>query len=370
MATFWRKGHYRNGTWVEGHWVTRNDFSKISYGYSNFQNYSYALETHKSFTIPNIRCKCCGDEIFFYQSPYGGKVFFNELGHPWEKHCCEPECCAKKIENIPYKILDKYRIIESPKEPLWEKEGWIPSISIREENISNSSLRKVIFKSMEDYEEYTFFILVNSFFPSEIEEGLAINFRPIDETFFEISFYLDDIDRKYIVIASKYSNCNDLEEFIIISDSLDLIKKKNVKNIELVKIFFKILNISNEYKNEKEQLNDFIVNHKNSKESEMSDIYNYINRFGLQEFEENFSNSFKDYNKKIIDIFSSTSIKNISTLNNIHKIILEKKQDKINIKNSKKKKNNTNLRQKKSKWKGISVYKSKKLIFVEKDNNL
>ncbi|TPJ90597.1 hypothetical protein FJ941_02455 [Mesorhizobium sp. B2-3-13] len=26
--------------------------------------------------------------MYFYQSPHGGRVFFNDLGWPWEKHGC------------------------------------------------------------------------------------------------------------------------------------------------------------------------------------------------------------------------------------------------------------------------------------------
>ena len=41
-----------------------------------------------SFVNPNARCPYCGDSVFFYQSPYGGRVFFDELGPPWPKHPC------------------------------------------------------------------------------------------------------------------------------------------------------------------------------------------------------------------------------------------------------------------------------------------
>jgi hypothetical protein len=30
----------------------------------------------------------CGDRVFFYQSPNGGRVFFDHLGWPWPKHPC------------------------------------------------------------------------------------------------------------------------------------------------------------------------------------------------------------------------------------------------------------------------------------------
>lgn len=44
--------------------------------------------TVASFTNPNARCPVCGESVFYYQSPYGGRVFFDDLGPPWPKHPC------------------------------------------------------------------------------------------------------------------------------------------------------------------------------------------------------------------------------------------------------------------------------------------
>lgn len=41
-----------------------------------------------SYTIPNARCPRCRAQVFFYASPRGGKVYFDELGPPWPKHPC------------------------------------------------------------------------------------------------------------------------------------------------------------------------------------------------------------------------------------------------------------------------------------------
>lgn len=46
------------------------------------------FETLRSFTDPNARCPVCGAPVFFYRSPDGGRVFFDELGPPWPKHPC------------------------------------------------------------------------------------------------------------------------------------------------------------------------------------------------------------------------------------------------------------------------------------------
>lgn len=47
-----------------------------------------AFVTTVSYVNPNAHCPVCGERVFYYQSPYGGRVFFNDLGWPWEKHGC------------------------------------------------------------------------------------------------------------------------------------------------------------------------------------------------------------------------------------------------------------------------------------------
>lgn len=41
-----------------------------------------------SHTTPNARCPVCDARVFFYRSPEGGAVYFDELGPPWPKHPC------------------------------------------------------------------------------------------------------------------------------------------------------------------------------------------------------------------------------------------------------------------------------------------
>lgn len=42
----------------------------------------------KSYVVPDAICPVCGMKVFFYQSPNGGRVFFDDLGWPWPKHPC------------------------------------------------------------------------------------------------------------------------------------------------------------------------------------------------------------------------------------------------------------------------------------------
>lgn len=37
---------------------------------------------------PNAKCPVCGEPVYYYESPNGGQVYFDELGSPWPKHPC------------------------------------------------------------------------------------------------------------------------------------------------------------------------------------------------------------------------------------------------------------------------------------------
>ncbi len=365
---------YNHYSWCSCGWCVNKNRGYVKdrvYKYEDKGNSSdfSKVETYESFTIPNVRCKCCGKEIYFYQSPYGGKVFFNELGHPWEKHCCEKKCCAKEKETIPYDELEIRTITKN--KPSWEKDGWFPAIFMKAEKF-NSSLIKIILKSMVDYKEYTFFIKIQKNILLKKQEMLLMNFKKIDESLYKISFF---INKKYILIANLKPKIHDLKEYIDIQNSLILINRKDIFNIELVEIFFKILNISDKYKLEKEQLYNFIINNENSIKSGMSDIYKYIRQNGLKEFEKNLFNKFKFYDERVINILFFTS--SPSTYN-IKKIISKKRKEyeknKLSFKENKEeiifnKKNKTNLNRNKKQWKGISIYKpkKKKLTIIQKD---
>jgi hypothetical protein len=64
------------------------------HGYSAFRStsdgdvFEFPFITYPSYINPNARCPVCGASVYFYQSPYGGRVFFDELGPPWPKHPC------------------------------------------------------------------------------------------------------------------------------------------------------------------------------------------------------------------------------------------------------------------------------------------
>lgn len=76
-------------------------------------------KSYESYTIPNATCPVCGDLVFFYQSPEGGRVFFDELGPPWPKHPCTDH------NSRPGLIGDASRSAP-PRTYTWQKEGWSP----------------------------------------------------------------------------------------------------------------------------------------------------------------------------------------------------------------------------------------------------
>jgi len=80
--------------------------------------------TYDSYVNPNARCPVCRAAVFFYQSPYGGRVFFDELGPPWPKHPCTDNSNSHKYvkaESISLAPLSTYR---------WQRDGWSPFICL------------------------------------------------------------------------------------------------------------------------------------------------------------------------------------------------------------------------------------------------
>lgn len=78
--------------------------------------------TYESYVNPNAHCPICGAFVFFYQSPNGGRVFFDELGPPWPKHPCTDNSSIPN--NIGYNSLSS---VQKPSKKYgWEMNGWTP----------------------------------------------------------------------------------------------------------------------------------------------------------------------------------------------------------------------------------------------------
>lgn len=57
-------------------------------GYREGADDSWHWQRSTSYTTPNAHCPKCNASVFFYRSPYGGSVYFEDLGPPWPKHPC------------------------------------------------------------------------------------------------------------------------------------------------------------------------------------------------------------------------------------------------------------------------------------------
>ena len=124
------------------------------------QHFIFGWIEYPSYVNPNAKCPVCGEDVYFYQSPYGGRVFFDDLGPPWPKHPCtssddssvrrivrdfkieqlfpaldqqteaspQPEESKPKIDSSPN--LPK----SNPKIPEWRKAGWNPLLLTKAES--------------------------------------------------------------------------------------------------------------------------------------------------------------------------------------------------------------------------------------------
>ncbi len=81
--------------------------------------------TFESFCNPNARCPVCGASVFFVQTMYGGRVFFDDLGPPWPKHPCTDNYF--RTTRVPM-VLSPSQSIRSVM--AWRSKGWEPLIDV------------------------------------------------------------------------------------------------------------------------------------------------------------------------------------------------------------------------------------------------
>lgn len=75
------------------------------------------FESYATYVNPNARCPVCGEQVYFYQSPFGGRVFFDNLGWPWPKHGCtdNPKAQSAKFERLEPKRTRPFRAADGEK---------------------------------------------------------------------------------------------------------------------------------------------------------------------------------------------------------------------------------------------------------------
>lgn len=71
----------------------------------------------ESYTNPNARCPNCFARVYFYRSPDGGSVYFDDLGPPWPKHPCMDTGKKPFLHGKTRSALER---------PLWATDGWHP----------------------------------------------------------------------------------------------------------------------------------------------------------------------------------------------------------------------------------------------------
>lgn len=106
-----------------GHSYGGNYYTHDSSSVMRVTSWHEASGTYDSYINRNAHCPVCGDNVIFYQSPFGGRVFFDSLGWPWPKHPCTDRSISnnyirKDIEETP-KALD-----------VWQVQGWKPFVCL------------------------------------------------------------------------------------------------------------------------------------------------------------------------------------------------------------------------------------------------
>lgn len=110
-----------------------------------FESYSHIPPingSYESYVNPNASCPVCGDQVFFYQSPDGGRAYFDELGPPWPKHGCTD------TSNAPLKIVDYKR--EFNRSFNWQDQGWMPFHISAAKEVDRKTIR--LFGTLEGVE--------------------------------------------------------------------------------------------------------------------------------------------------------------------------------------------------------------------------
>lgn len=197
MTRFWREGHWRTGPygsdhWVDGHWVERTDWDRSSYSSAPRHAFAYRPRlTYENFTRPT-RCSYCGADVFFVEHN-GGRVFFNELCWPWEKHeCLGPTITSRSVgsQSAPFQSVTPRR---------WQQEGWIP---IRIDRVFWEDAWCVLKCTQLENEQLVRLLI--PIYPGYLRHAPAMLGKWSADGFATISYLDDNMDSQEIIVG-KYS---------------------------------------------------------------------------------------------------------------------------------------------------------------------
>ncbi len=107
-----------------GHAGRRRPGASTPHSFSSiFEFIPRITQTYESYVNPNAKCPKCGALVFFYQSPAGGRVFFDELGPPWPKHpCTDNSSIPVKLDTATILAMQGTRSLTFE----WQRNGWSP----------------------------------------------------------------------------------------------------------------------------------------------------------------------------------------------------------------------------------------------------
>jgi hypothetical protein len=167
-------------------------------GYDWIYSHIKKIEDYPSYVNPNVECRCCGELIHFYQSPYGGKVFFESpLGPPWKKHCCDSDagCCvtqgdSPKKSNLTNHSDNERKLIE----------GWEVYILIQTEKYDinkKSNFKTITLKKLKN-EHITIF---NIHRKVDIKDNSLVFLKKLCDDYWELSFYKKEYHVDEILVS-------------------------------------------------------------------------------------------------------------------------------------------------------------------------
>jgi hypothetical protein len=78
----------------------------------------------------------CFAPVYFYRSPYNGRVFFDELGWPWPKHGCTDN--RRELQ----RTTRTSTVAIPEQDTAWRRDGWNPLLSLRvSHGVARSGIR-------------------------------------------------------------------------------------------------------------------------------------------------------------------------------------------------------------------------------------
>lgn len=89
-----------------------------------------ALSNYAGYCTPNANCPVCDQPVFFYQSPEGGRVFFDELGPPWPKHPCTDQSGSRSTTSTTSSNAARIEP-KSTGSYQWEVDEWEPLVDVK-----------------------------------------------------------------------------------------------------------------------------------------------------------------------------------------------------------------------------------------------